>query len=108
MIERKEKRRRRTALEIERNYPWKYEGCPKSYGSEGSLNQHMKNKHYEFYKQIWDSMGLSAGGMELSKDYNSVSGSSYKSNSRNKPKQELKERNNNDNKKNGNENENSK
>lgn len=42
MISRKEKRRRRTALEIERKYLCKYDGCPKSYGSEGSLNQHMK------------------------------------------------------------------
>ena len=42
MISRREKRRRRTALEIERKFECKYEGCPKSYGSEGSLNQHMK------------------------------------------------------------------
>lgn len=77
MLEKKEKRRRRTALEIERKYRWKYEGWPKSYGSEGSLNQHMKNKHSEFYQQFVDSLGLNGMMIENSGEYDSVSGSSY-------------------------------
>ena len=67
MLDRKEKRKRRTALEIERKYRWKYQGCPKSYGSEGSLNQHMKNKHTEFYHQFVENLGLSSGMVENSK-----------------------------------------
>ena len=77
IIERKEKRRRRTALEIERKYQCRYEGCPKSYGSEGSLNQHMKNKHSEFYQQFMDNLNLSGGVIDQSRDFGSCSNSSY-------------------------------
>ena len=31
--------------------------CPKSYGSEGSLNQHVKLKHYEFYVKTFQEQG---------------------------------------------------
>ena len=41
----KKKRIRRTANEIARHYTCKVEKCQKSYGSEGSLNQHIKLKH---------------------------------------------------------------
>ena len=41
----KRKRHRRTATEIQRHYQCPVEGCHKSYGSEGSMNQHMKLKH---------------------------------------------------------------
>lgn len=41
----KKKRMRRTAGEIARHYVCRYEKCQKSYGSEGSLNQHIKLKH---------------------------------------------------------------
>ena len=41
----RKKRCRRTAGEIARHYMCKYESCQKSYGSEGSLNQHIKLKH---------------------------------------------------------------
>ena len=44
------KRHRRTANEIHRHYPCPVEECPKSYGSEGSLNQHLKLKHPEYYQ----------------------------------------------------------
>lgn len=44
----KQKRHRRTANEIERHYKCQVEQCGKLYGSEGSLNQHMKIKHPEF------------------------------------------------------------
>ena len=43
--EEKKKRMRRTAGEIARHYVCSYEKCQKSYGSEGSLNQHIKLKH---------------------------------------------------------------
>ena len=39
------KRHRRTADEIQRHYRCSVPDCNKSYGSEGSLNQHMKIKH---------------------------------------------------------------
>lgn len=44
------KRHRRTAHEIARHYkcPLRQE-CHKSYGSEGSLNQHIKLKHPHYY-----------------------------------------------------------
>lgn len=45
----KKKRYRRTALEIDRHYKCSIESCQKSYGSEGSLNQHIKLKHPELY-----------------------------------------------------------
>ena len=46
------KRVRRTANEIARHYVCKVEKCQKSYGSEGSLNQHMKIKHHELVDQM--------------------------------------------------------
>ena len=45
----KKKRHRRTATEIARHYRCPIEGCPKSYGGEGSLNQHIKLKHSSYY-----------------------------------------------------------
>lgn len=36
---------RRTAKEISKNEVCPYDGCDKKYGSEGSLNLHMKLKH---------------------------------------------------------------
>eukprot|EP01016_Furgasonia_blochmanni_P056932 TRINITY_DN97_c0_g2_i4.p1 TRINITY_DN97_c0_g2~~TRINITY_DN97_c0_g2_i4.p1 ORF type:complete len:221 (-),score=39.39 TRINITY_DN97_c0_g2_i4:227-889(-) len=44
----KKKRFRRTASEIDRHYRCPVEPCQKSYGSEGSLNQHLKLKHPEY------------------------------------------------------------
>ena len=41
----KGKRMRRNADEIERYYKCSVKACSKSYGSEGSLNQHYKLKH---------------------------------------------------------------
>jgi len=43
--ENKKKRERRKACEIDRHYICPVEKCAKSYGSEGSMNQHLKNKH---------------------------------------------------------------
>lgn len=40
---------RRNADEIERYYKCSVKACSKSYGSEGSLNQHYKLKHPEIY-----------------------------------------------------------
>jgi hypothetical protein len=41
----RKKRFRRTANEIERHYRCPIDTCQRSYGSEGSLNQHIKIKH---------------------------------------------------------------
>ena len=65
----RDKRKRRTAHEIERNYICSYKGCSKSYGSEGSLNQHMKNKHSEYYQQYVENLGLSGGVIDRSKEF---------------------------------------
>jgi len=46
-MQNRHKRHRRTAGEIERHYRCPGERCGKSYGSEGSLNQHIKIKHPE-------------------------------------------------------------
>ncbi|KAL4436172.1 hypothetical protein ABPG74_018156 [Tetrahymena malaccensis] len=43
--EEKKKRIRRQAKLIDRSYICPYESCKKSYGTEGSLNQHIKLKH---------------------------------------------------------------
>ena len=48
----KAKRMRRNADEIERYYKCSVKSCGKSYGSEGSLNQHYKLKHPEIYLQL--------------------------------------------------------
>lgn len=48
----KSKRMRRNADEIERYYKCSIRTCGKSYGSEGSLNQHYKLKHPELYLQL--------------------------------------------------------
>ena len=48
----KKKRHRRTATEIARHYKCPISDCPKSYGSEGSLNQHIKLKHPEYYAEM--------------------------------------------------------
>ena len=45
----KGKRMRRNADEIDRFYKCSVKVCQKSYGSEGSLNQHYKLKHPEIY-----------------------------------------------------------
>lgn len=41
----RKKHNRRTANEIDRNCPCPYAKCEKFYGSEGSLNLHIKIKH---------------------------------------------------------------
>jgi hypothetical protein len=48
----KGKRMRRNADEIERYYKCTVKSCAKSYGSEGSLNQHYKLKHPEIYLSL--------------------------------------------------------
>ena len=42
------KRVRRCASEIPRSFVCQVVGCQKSYGSEGSMAQHMKSKHPGF------------------------------------------------------------
>ena len=48
----KKKRKRKKKNEVDRNYKCNIEGCQKSYGSENSLNQHMKIKHPNFWVRI--------------------------------------------------------
>jgi hypothetical protein len=50
--EKKKKRKRRTAVEIERQHACPIQECEKSYGSEGSLNMHLKRKHPDFYVKL--------------------------------------------------------
>lgn len=45
----RKKRFRRVASMIERHFKCPSDKCIKSYGSEGSLNQHVKIKHPELY-----------------------------------------------------------
>ena len=46
------KRIRKKKSEVVRNHPCKFPGCTKAYGTDNSLNQHMRIKHPEFLKQI--------------------------------------------------------
>lgn len=48
----RKKRFRRTANEIEKTYHCEAEKCNRSYGSEGSLLQHVKLKHPEKYQEM--------------------------------------------------------
>lgn len=48
----KKKRKRKTKDQVERNFSCNIDSCAKSYGSENSLNQHMKLKHTEFWMRI--------------------------------------------------------
>jgi len=61
-LEEKKKRFRRTAGEIERHYRCPIMSCQKSYGSEGSLNQHLKLKHPEY--EIPASMAEGTGSVD--------------------------------------------
>lgn len=63
----KRKRHRRTATEIQRHFKCQVEGCYKSYGSEGSLNQHMKLKHYDYYQQQIRCGNLQSGPGRISR-----------------------------------------
>eukprot|EP00347_Sterkiella_histriomuscorum_P022077 403331761 len=63
IAEEKRKRHRRTATEIARHYRCPIEDCPKSYGSEGSLNQHLKLKHLEFYQQLCSTNQINPVGL---------------------------------------------
>ena len=59
--EEKSKRHRRSAKDIDRHYRCSVESCKKSYGSEGSLAQHMKLKHPDIYhKKSIDSLNLNS------------------------------------------------
>jgi indolepyruvate ferredoxin oxidoreductase len=59
-----EKRRRRKALGISRRYGCPVQGCGKSYGSDGSLNQHIRLKHpmeFEEFRKYKFSSIIAAG-----------------------------------------------
>jgi len=70
------KRHRRTATEISRHFKCPIEGCGKSYGSEGSLTQHIKNKHKEFNLSGYLASALGSsigkkriGGLPVANDF---------------------------------------
>lgn len=46
----------RTAIEIDWDFECPYKNCGKPYGSEGSMNLHMKLKHYGGNKTDWDKL----------------------------------------------------
>ena len=48
----KQKRKRKKKDQVMRNYHCKIGECGKSYGTENSLNQHMKLKHIDFWNKI--------------------------------------------------------
>lgn len=64
------KRRRRTALGIKRRYACPVQECGKSYGSDGSLNQHIRLKHplefEDFRKLKFQSVIASSYDREIS------------------------------------------
>lgn len=47
----KKRRHRRPAKEIDRHFNCPILKCDKSYGSEGSLNQHIKQKHRKYWNK---------------------------------------------------------
>lgn len=47
----KKKRKRKLKTEVVRNFKCGYPGCIKSYGSDNSLNQHVRIKHSDFWKK---------------------------------------------------------
>ena len=49
---RKKKRKRKKKSEVERKFKCLMTTCNKSYGSENSLNQHIKLKHKEFWANM--------------------------------------------------------
>lgn len=81
IAEEKRKRHRRTATEIARHYKCPVDECPKSYGSEGSLNQHIKLKHPEHYQQMsannQNLAGLSKRDSTLNNDDIDANSDSY-------------------------------
>ena len=48
----KKKRRRRRNCDIERNFKCVVKNCPRSYGSENSLKQHIRLKHREILERL--------------------------------------------------------
>ena len=56
----KRKRCRRNAQEIARQFKCPVKGCGKSYGMEGTLTQHIKIKHRDFYSNIIEKCNVSS------------------------------------------------
>lgn len=48
----KKRRKRKLKCEVDRNFVCIVDGCEKAYGSENSLNQHIKLKHLEFWRSL--------------------------------------------------------
>ena len=54
----KKKRKRKSKAEVDRSFRCVVQGCVKAYGTENSLNQHIKLKHKEFWEQLKESGGM--------------------------------------------------
>lgn len=54
------KRARRTAEEIEKRFKCEVAFCERLYGSEGSLQQHIKLKHPELYHKSQEEESMAA------------------------------------------------
>jgi len=61
----KQRRKRRRKDEVTRSFQCNIEGCNKAYGSENSLNQHIKLKHFEILEKL-KLEGLNDGTQEKS------------------------------------------
>ncbi len=66
--EKKKKWKRRTAVEIERRHNCPLADCEKSYGSEGSLNMHIKRKHPEYFVTMKEGNYDSKANESISED----------------------------------------
>jgi hypothetical protein len=60
----RKKRFRRTANDIEKKYVCEVERCQRNYGSEGSLIQHLKLKHHEYYLAHLQKQGAQGSQQE--------------------------------------------
>jgi hypothetical protein len=65
----KKKRKRKTKDEVDRSFTCNLDSCGKSYGSENSLNQHMKLKHPTFWEKIKEKeQSLTKSGVQSIKN----------------------------------------
>ena len=69
------KHSRRTTKEIERELICPYRNCGKAYGSEGSLNLHIKVKHNGGNKSARESLALKILKAHMQGDLSKVIGS---------------------------------
>ena len=64
------KRKRRLKEQVNRNFKCVVSNCNKAYGSENSLNQHIKLKHFEFWNKIKNANKKNNDSLDLNLDGN--------------------------------------